>query len=341
MSTSSSAAHHLYREAVTEIPVIDISPFLRHGNPASKAATAETLRKACIDVGFFYLSGHGFPTGDLNEAGRQALRFFELPLHVKMRYRAKMVGGTGFVRIGGMNPDASAGERADVKERFIAIRNTSSSGEEACWPDEQALPGFAAFMQHHIALRVSLALTLSRALSMSLHLPETYLDDYYRSMSHNMLLNYYPPLSEAALARNQWSFSPHTDYGGFTLLSQDSIGGLQVLNAGGQWIDVPPRDEQFVVNIGDLTAMWTNDLYKSTLHRAANISGLARVSIPFFVSPNRSAAISTLETCISESNPSRYSSVTAGDYLNKMISTADTTGLPGISDRTADRLKVH
>lgn len=329
------------REAVKEIPGIDISPFMPGGDAGNKASVAKDLRKACIDVGFFYLTGHGLPANELGQAVAQALRFFELPLDTKMRYQSKKVGGAGFVRIGGLNPDAAASTSADVKERFIMVRGTSAKGlqEDSCWPDETILPGFSTFMQNHIRLRVALVQALARAFALSLELPESFFDRYYATMSHNVLLNYYPPLMEAAVKRSQWSFSPHTDYGGFTLLSQDSIGGLQVRNAAGEWIDVPPRDEHFVVNIGDLTARWTNDLYKSTLHRAANVSGVARISIPFFASPNRSSVIETLETCISEDNPSRYPPITAGDYLDKLIAQADTTGLPGLSDKTASRLK--
>lgn len=327
------------RQAVKALPVIDISPFMSAGSTSHKETVAQDLRKACIDVGFFYLIGHGLPAGELDEAVAATLRFFQLPLEAKLKYRATRVGGTGFVRVGGLNPDRAAEEAADIKERFIVMRGTSvSTDDAACWPDEQTVPGFSSFMQRHIERRVVIAKALARAFAMSLKLPENHLDPYYEKMSHNMLLNYYPPLTEAAVKRSQWSFSPHTDYGGFTLLSQDSIGGLQVQNAAGDWIDVPPRDNHFVVNIGDLTAMWTNDLYKSTLHRAANVSGNARVSIPLFVSPNRASVLEALPTCVSGDNPPRYPPITAGDYLDKLIEKTDTTGRPGLSDTTTKRL---
>jgi isopenicillin N synthase-like dioxygenase len=326
------------REAVKELPVIDISSFLPGGDASRKGDVSRTLRKACIDVGFFYLSGHNLPTGELDQAITYALHFFELPLGVKMKYQLRTVGGSGFVRVGGLNPAAKANESADIKERFM-MRNPTR--EDSCWPDEQILPGFSLFMQNHFLLRVTLARAVARAFAVSLDLPEQYFDEYYWGTSHDASLNYYPPLTEAAVSRSQWSFSPHTDYNGFTLLSQDSLGGLQVRNSAGEWIDVPPRPDHFVVNIGDLMAMWTNDLYTSTLHRAANVKGVPRISIPFFASPNRSSIITTIETCISESNPTRYPAVAAGDYLNTLIEKADTTGRPGISDRTAGRLKTN
>jgi isopenicillin N synthase-like dioxygenase len=330
------------REAVRHVPVIDISPFCAGGDRSRKAEIAGALRKACIDVGFFYLSGHGLPPGELDRAVGLAHRFFALPLDVKMRYLSRKSGGTGFVRIGGIDPSADAEQSADIKERFIMVRKTSTIAEEdACWPAEDVVPGFSDFMQGHISHRVDLARALARAFALSLHLPESYLDAYYETMAYNTMLNYYPPLTPAALARSQWSFSPHTDYGGFTLLSQDAIGGLQVRNAAGEWIDVPPREETFVVNIGDLTARWTNDLYTSTLHRASNVGGVARISIPFFASPHHAAIIRTLPTCVGDDNPAHYPDVTVGDYLRRLIDRADTTGRPGISARTAERLEVR
>jgi isopenicillin N synthase-like dioxygenase len=328
-----------HRAAVKSVPIIDLSSYLSSGREIERQAIAQELRKACIDVGFFYLSGHGFPDGELAEAIEWGHRFFNLPIEVKMRFAAKDAGGMGFVRVGGLNPAGKAS--ADVKERYIIMRNTrQDDGDGSHWPDDDVLPGFAAFMKQHLARRVSLAKALVQAFARSLDLPETYFDPYYRNLSYNSIINYYPPLDAETVENNRWSFSPHTDYGGFTLLSQDSLGGLQVRNSAGEWIEVPPIDNTFVVNIGDLTARWTNDLYTSTLHRAANVSGAARISIPFFASPENSAVISTIETCIDEQHPSRYPPVVSGEYLRALIAQADTTGKPGISDRTAKRLQA-
>jgi isopenicillin N synthase-like dioxygenase len=328
------------REAVQSLPVIDISPFLPGGDAARKSSIARDLRKACIDVGFLYLVGHGLPSDELKQAESLARSFFELPLDVKMRYRATQVGGTGFVRVGGLNPE-TAGGAADIKERFTAVRKTNvSKNDGPGWPDDAIVPGFTAFMQNHIRNRVAVANAMVHAFALSLEFPEDYFDAAYKAMAYNMALNYYPPLTEADVKKSQWSFSPHTDYGGFTLLSQDSIGGLQVQNSAGQWIPVPPKDNHFVVNLGDLTQLWTNGLYKSTLHRANNVSGVARISIPFFASPSRDTIIEALPTCVSASNPARHKPVTTGEYLDGMVEKTDTTGKPGISELTATRLKV-
>ena len=86
-------------------------------------------------------------------------------------------------------------------------------------------------------------------------------------------------------------------------------------------------------------ARWTNDLYTSNLHRAANVSGVSRVSIPFFASPHPDAVIECIETCKSAERPARYPSVRCGEYLRQLITQSDTTGRPGISKGTSERLK--
>ena len=264
-----------------------------------------------------------------------------------MRLHTQGPGQTGFMRIGGINPDANPDKAADHKERFIMSRELfpDEPGEgwraagQSRWPAEDVLPGFTQFMKAHLAKRVLLAQGLAQAFALSLDLAETYFDEYFRHLGVVSIINYYPPLDPATVARTQWSFSPHTDYGGFTLLNQDSLGGLQVRNSAGDWIDVPPIPGAFVVNIGDLMSTWTNDLYTSNLHRALNGSGKARVSIPLFVAPTRDTMVECLTTCQGPGNPPRYAPVRAGDYMRTLIEQARRTGRPGLAVQTAKRFK--
>lgn len=341
------ARFDIERTALDRLPIIDISPFMGDGTAQDRARVGREIRKACIDVGFFYLSGHGIPALELDEAIEWGHRFFELPLEQKMVLHTKGTGTPGFMRVGGIDPDSNPDKAADLKERFIMSRelfpDEPTEGWRAAglsvWPAADVLPGFATFMKAHLAKRVVLAQALARAFALSLDLPESYFDAMFRHLGVVSIINYYPPLDPNVFERTQWSFSPHTDYGAFTLLSQDSLGGLQVRNAAGQWIDVPPIPNTFVVNLGDLMATWTNDLFTSNLHRAANVSPQARISIPFFVSPQGATMIRCLPTCHSPSNPPRYEPVTAGDYVRTLLEQSGRTGRPGVAVRTAERFQ--
>ena len=75
------------------------------------------------------------------------------------------------------------------------------------------------------------------------------------------------------------------DFGGLTLLLQDGSrpgSGIATARAG----FTQRRARTYVVNLGDMIARWTNDQYRSTLHRVVSISGRERYSVPFFFSGN-------------------------------------------------------
>ncbi|MDX1401016.1 MAG: 2OG-Fe(II) oxygenase family protein, partial [Kiloniellales bacterium] len=87
----------------------------------------------------------------------------------------------------------------------------------------------------------------------------------------------------------------HTDAGALTLLLQDGVGGLQCL-AEGEWLDIEPVPESLVVNIGDLMQVWSNDVYRSALHRVRPIKAGERLSAPYFYNPRFNAEIAPLKS---------------------------------------------
>ena len=141
------------------------------------------------------------------------------------------------------------------------------------------------------------------------------------------MLNY-PALSEPAQP-GQLRAGAHTDYGTVTaLLTSDAPGGLpgglEVL-VDDRWTAAPVVADSFVINLGDAMARWTNDRWRSTLHRvvtpstnpaAIDMAAMSRrQSIAFFHNANWDAVIECIPSCLAAGDTPRYTPVTAGDHL--------------------------
>ena len=63
------------------------------------------------------------------------------------------------------------------------------------------------------------------------------------------------------------------------------VGGLEVQTKTG-WVSVPPVENTFVCNIGDMLDFLTKGFYRSAPHRVRNTSHKERYSYPFFFDPN-------------------------------------------------------
>ena len=104
-----------------------------------------------------------------------------------------------------------------------------------------------------------------------------------------------------------------------TLLLQDQCGGLQVLNRStDQWIEVQPVPDAFLVNIGDLMMRWTNNRYKSTMHRViSKPHGKSRYSCAYFCEGQLDRVVECLPTCLAPGDKPKYEPIRAEDHYIK------------------------
>lgn len=78
------------------LPIIDISPFLQQPpNEEEKQKVAKALHEACVNVGFFYVDGHGIDQSELNNAIQLARTFFALDTQQKQEIAINNEQGGG------------------------------------------------------------------------------------------------------------------------------------------------------------------------------------------------------------------------------------------------------
>ena len=110
-----------------------------------------------------------------------------------------------------------------------------------------------------------------RLFAVGLDLPANHFDPLIdESPSAMRAINY--PAHDVAPQPGQLRAGAHTDYGTMTILRQDDApGGLEVRSPhDARRVPIPSVPGAFVVNVGDLLARWTNDRWRSTMHRVVN-----------------------------------------------------------------------
>ena len=118
---------------------------------------------------------------------------------------------------------------------------------------------------------------------------------------------------------NQLRTGAHTDFGAMTILAMTQAkGGLEVHMPDGSWAGVMAAPDELVVNLGDMIARWTNDRYRSTLHRVINTSGRERYSVPFFFSGNPDFEVACIPTCLEPGEMPKYPPIRVEDHLLAM-----------------------
>lgn len=301
------------------LPIIDVAP-LYQADESGYLTVSRQIDKACREWGFFYIRNHPIGAARLEQLTDHARHFFGLPTERKLQIditRSKHHRGYGGVATEQLDP----GKPSDLKETFDmgfhlpADHVDVVAGKPLRGPNRHPdIEGWEALFETHYRDMQALACTLLRAIALALDIERDFFDKRFHEPLSVFRMIHYPPRI-IATSPDQQGAGAHTDYGCITLLYQDDVGGLQVQNVHGEWVDAPPIDGTFVVNIGDMMARWSNDRYKSTPHRVISPDGTERYSMPFFAEPHPETQISCLPGCHGPGNPPRYAEVTAADWL--------------------------
>lgn len=257
--------------------------------------------------------------GDVFE---QAKLYFVQPLDKKME-RDIHLGGSfkGYTALCGEQVDPDS--RGDMHEAFdIGSDDQSFSTDKATtgnqWPSADDLPGFRPALEGAWNEIMALGKRLFPLFALALDLPEDFFDDNLKNPGSSMRVISYPSQA-GAVDLKSLGIGAHTDYECFTILAQDTVEALQVLNPAGEWIEAPPIPGTFVVNIADQLQRWTNDIFRSTIHRAINLTGKQRQSMPFFFGVDYDAEITVLPICITPERPAKYPPIKAGLWVEQRL----------------------
>jgi isopenicillin N synthase-like dioxygenase len=307
---SSRGAHGAFQS----LPVVDAAG-LSAADPRTRRQAAEALGQATRETGFFYLVGHGVPPALGARLVEQAAAFFALPLDRKLALHiGRSPNHRGYVPPG---EEVFYGGGRDRKEAFdLALElpaddpavqaGTPMLGPNV-WPE---LPGFRADVEAYYRALFALGRRLLRGFALALGLQEEAFDAFVTKPPSQLRLVHYPyDPSDADGA----GIAAHTDYECFTILLPTAP-GLEVMNGAGAWVDAPPLDGAFVVNVGDLMEIWTNGTFVATSHRVRPVRE-ERFSFPLFFCCDYDTEVAPLPAFVGPERPARHAPVRAGDHL--------------------------
>ncbi|HUA52111.1 MAG TPA: 2-oxoglutarate and iron-dependent oxygenase domain-containing protein [Candidatus Sulfotelmatobacter sp.] len=318
-----------------QVPAFEIGDFYG-ADPARRQAIGRAIGEACATIGFFQVVGHRVPADLIERVRAVSYAFFDLPPEEKQRYRPP----AGVLLRGYTPPETNTLSRSRRIETPPDFRELISAGPTMTGREYPEFPGARMFYNpniwperptelqpvfaDYVRAMEDLSRDLMRLFALGLALPEAYFDgkiDHHFGVFHAL---HYGARRDPPQP-GQLRAGAHSDFGSLTVLYPPEGGdGLEVMSPGGEWVAVDPVPGAFVINIGDLMQRWTNDRWKSTLHRVVNPSDTAgwqgrRLSLGFFCHPNYDADVACLPSCLAEGERPKYDDILAGEYMRQKI----------------------
>lgn len=305
------------------IPVVDLSKFV-NGSEEDRNQFVADIGRAFHEVGFVGVVNHGIAKELVDGFYDASKRFFSLPVSKKRSYNLEgLAGQRGYTSFG--TEHAKQSTVADLKE-FYQMGQTVAADHplKQEYPDNPFVDDVPAFSNLGRDLYVGFETSgghLLRAIAIYLGLEENYFEEKIADGHSILRAIHYPPITEEP--RSAIRAEQHEDINLITLLVGASAGGLQLLNAEGEWLDITPGEDEIVINVGDMLQRLTNNYLKSTTHRVVNPPKeewhVPRLSIPFFLHPKSKMDLTCLKSCITEERPLAYEPITAGEYLDERL----------------------
>ena len=257
--------------------------------------TARSLDRACRELGFFRLAGHGIDPDLIERLAAEAQAFFDRPDEVKAEVAMSTAGAAwrGWFPVKGEitsgRPDRKEG--LYVGEEHPVDHPRVRAGVPLHGANRFPPGPLGSMVLDYLDTVRPVADLVMRTVAVGLGLPARWFEDNLTAEPTQLFrIFHYPALPDNETS-DEHGVGTHTDYGLLTLLLQDDRGGLEVQRSDGTWFEVPAEPGVLVCNIGDMLDRLTEGRYRSTPHRVRNTSGRSRLSFPYFFDPSWDAEV--------------------------------------------------
>ena len=324
MTTTSQTSQTLSQ---TKLPIVDL------GGRLSKDEIVDAVREACETRGFFVLRNHSVTQNAIRGMRDAQTAFYALSKATKLKAKQNE-NNRGYTPFGEETLDVKAmgdskegyyiGRECDECEAHLPLRGknvwlTDEDIEENDMDAKGIGRQFREGMEKYYEEMVTFCKGFMPTFAEALGLEKTFFDDKFKP--HNALLR---PLKYGKVKSegDQFGCGAHSDYGVITVLwVQPGSEGLEIFDEKSQsWMRVDlergKREENepddFICNIGDCMQFWTNDRFKSTVHRVITDGTKERYSAAFFYEPSYECEV---EPILGDGEEPKYEKTTFLKYI--------------------------
>ena len=286
------------------IPTIDISSLVNQDFNSNKSVkTINKIKKACINIGFFQVTGHGISQKNIKNICNVGNKFFNSSEKNKRKLSPKKwnsknrniyrgyfpndVNGKEGLDIGDLKVTQNYAQR--LKNQYIEYINLTKS------IDNKSIKILSNYFDNIFILGEVLFKSIIKLYKKNTN---TSKKAFSRLKTLSTLrFNYYPSQTKPVEISKQDGVAlgceTHVDSGIFTILYQDKKSGLQVQNRKTEkWHNVPFNKNALIINTGRALEFLSKGKFKATNHRVL-WNKKKRMSIPFFFEPSYDFKMST------------------------------------------------
>ena len=310
------------------IPTINISSIVKKGFESPKSIiTINKIKKACVNIGFFQVIGHGISKKNIKNICNVGNKFFNSSDNNKRKLAPKKWNYKNKNIYRGYFPnDVNGKEGLDIgdlkvtkkyatikKKQYIEYINLNKSF------DKKSIKILSKYFDETFILGEILFKSIIKLYDKNIS-NSKFAFSRLKTLS-TLRFNYYPNQSKPVEISKQDSVAlgceTHVDSGIFTILYQDKKGGLQVQNRKNRkWHNVPFNKNALVVNTGLALEYLSKGKFKATNHRVLwNKS--KRMSIPFFFEPSYDFKMS--QSFLNRSSRIKDNGLIYQKFLNKSL----------------------